>query len=100
VIVSLSLYLFQNRRNNYQGRRVTLIYTVGMSLITTVWFVTGARTSAYLFVDMPFAEDPAALNVTCSAVFITSKVASMLQILASDGALVRTSGAVLEWRPV
>jgi hypothetical protein len=87
IAAGISVHLLLKHGQHYRGRRVTLAYTTFMSILTTVWYIAGSRTSAFQFVDSVFDQN---LDITCSATLITTKVTAMLQIFGSDGALVCT----------
>jgi hypothetical protein len=66
-----------------------LAYTALMWVLTSVWFFAVAREEAFIFVDTRLS--PHLRLSGCSPGQLTPQVAAMLQILASDGALVRVS---------
>jgi hypothetical protein len=84
--ISVRLLIGQGR--DYPARRMILIYIGFMFSATTIWFVTGARTSAYRFVDAVYDSSPPFRE--CTAAGIMEKLAGVFQIWASDAALVRT----------
>jgi hypothetical protein len=85
----LTCYLLFKRGRAYRGRKAMLAYTALMWVLTSVWFFAVAREQAFIFVDTRLS--PHLRLSGCSPGQLTPKVAAMLQILASDGALVRVS---------
>jgi hypothetical protein len=67
-----------------------LAYTALMWVLTSVWLFTGERVFASAFVDTRLSSSPRlGLIISSSPEQLTPEVAAMLQMLASDGALVR-----------
>jgi hypothetical protein len=70
------------------GRQtIVLAYTLVMLAVTTAWVAAGARWDAYYYVDMPYGTAPEDIHCTASQLIL--KVTAMLQVLLSDGLLVR-----------
>jgi hypothetical protein len=85
---AISVRLLIGHGRDYPGRRMILIYMAFMFSATTIWFVTGARTSAYRFVDAVYESAPPIRD--CTAAGVVEKLAGVFQIWGSDGALVRS----------
>jgi hypothetical protein len=84
-IASFTCYLLLRRGKDYPGRRLMLTYTALMAVLTTIWVFANATTSARA---LSGAHDP---NVASAPATVISKLASTLQVLVSDGALVRVT---------
>lgn len=59
-----------------------------MFVVTSIWYITGARVSAFLFIDMQLPPPFNNNAPTCSAIPLLSKVSALVQFLLSDGAMV------------
>lgn len=87
MLSSASIYCMLHRRHRMDWRTVVFAYTLVMLAVTTAWVAAGARWDAYYSVDMPYGTAP--INTACTASQIVLKVTAMLQVLLSDGLLVR-----------
>jgi hypothetical protein len=84
-ITSFTCYLLLRHGSDYPGRRLMLTYTALMAVLTTVWVFANATTSARA---LSGAHDP---NVAFAPATVISMLATTLQVLVSDGALVRVT---------
>jgi hypothetical protein len=85
VLSTVATYLILKSRRPFIGKKLTLGYMACMLALTTAWYIAGARLNSYLLAgEIPDGAE-------CSAVFLTSKVTAMAQILGSDVLLVCTN---------
>jgi hypothetical protein len=84
-IASLTSYLLRSKES--KGRRLILIYTAVMTVLTTAWVLASAYSSAR---ELAGERDP---NVAYAPATLVTEVAPTLQILASEGALVRATAS-------
>jgi hypothetical protein len=75
----MTLYLLLAERKTYLAQRWTIVYMALMFIVTTTWYMTGAKNSASLFVDD---------TSTSEALKLTTKFCAILQDLLSDFVLV------------
>jgi hypothetical protein len=92
MIVGISLYFLHRRKRSSQGRRVTLIFTWFMLVVTVAWIYCEIRLAEYELVESPTTA--VELPDFCSPTFIIDSVLSTLQFFGSDALLVRAHTSI------
>jgi hypothetical protein len=85
ILSVVATYLIVKSGRPFVGRKLTLGYMACMVILTSIWFIAGARLTAELLLE---GEVPS--GGECSAVIMATKVTAMLQVLGSDVLLVST----------
>jgi hypothetical protein len=88
-MAGMTLYYLRNQTGDRSGRRLSLHYTIVMFLLTIANYYTTAKVMEAIIIEMP-ANTPETSDANqCGPTNVVATVVSILQVLLSDGLMVR-----------